>query len=615
MNRSRLLMSLGLCAGLAACSSAQVANKEAADLIDQGQYEAGLARIEEGLRENPRDTELHLLLNSGRAKAITALLTSGDTDRARRDFASARTAYSRVLTIEPNNRRAQDALRQLDYLRSMDEKLELARGDLRRGDIYGADRQVKQILELDPKNDGALELQGNIRLVQSRNVIQYPQLRTRLDRPVTLEFRDANLKTIFEVLSQVAGLNFIFDKDLRPDMKATIFVRDVRIEDAVQLLLQQNQLHQKVVNENTLLIFPDSPQKLKDYQELVMRTFYLTSIDANTALNMIKTMLKTRDVFVDERLNTLTMRDTEDAVRMAEKLLQSQDQSNPEVVLEVEVMEVATQRILDLGLQWPNTFGVVNSDGSAVSILDQLKGINSSRISIAPSPQAKINAQDNDINTLASPVIRVSNREQARIHIGQRVPIISATSVPSTQGPVITESVTYLDVGLKLEVQPTVHLNNEVAIKIALEVSNATPLEPTRQGTIPVQVDTRNAQTSLRLHDGETQILAGLMRNDHGATGNKIPGLGDIPGLGRLFGSNKDTIGKSELVLSITPRIVRNLPYQSPSDMEFPTGTETSMHIQAPDRSQSYSMPAPAAQPRAVGEAAVATTRVTVEKP
>ncbi|MFI7800617.1 type IV pilus biogenesis and competence protein PilQ precursor [Pseudomonas sp. DD1] len=592
MNSSRLLISLCLITALAACNSKQVANQEATDLIEHGQYEAGLARIEEGLREEPRDTGLHLLLNSGRAKAITALLTAGDTDRARRDFPSARVAYGRVLAIEPNNRRAQDALRQLDYLRSQDEKLELARGDLRRGDIYGADRQVKQILELDPKNDGALELQGSIRLVQSRNVIAYPQLRTRMERPVTLEFRDANLKTIFEVLSQVAGLNFIFDKDLRPDMKATIFVRDVRIEDAVELLLQQNQLHQKVVNENTVLIYPDTPQKLKDYQELVMRTFYLTSVDATTALNMIKTMLKTRDVFVDERLNTLTMRDTEDAVRMAEKLLQSQDQSDPEVVLEVEVMEVATQRILDLGLQWPSTFGLVNSDGSAVTLLNQLKGINSGRISISPSPQAKINAQDNDINTLASPVIRVSNRQQARIHIGQRVPIISATSVPSTQGPVITESVTYLDVGLKLEVQPTVYLNNEVAIKIALEVSNATPLEPTRQGTIPVQVDTRNAQTTLRLHDGETQILAGLVRNDHGATGNKIPGLGDIPGLGRLFGSNKDTVGKSELVLSITPRIVRNLPYQSPSDMEFPTGTETSMRIKAPERGVATSIPA-----------------------
>jgi general secretion pathway protein D len=245
-----------------------------------------------------------------------------------------------------------------------------------------------------------------------------------------------------------------------------------------------------------------------------------------------------------------------------------------------------------------------------VTLLDQLKGINSSRITISPSPQAKINAQDNDINTLASPVIRVSNREQARIHIGQRVPIISATSVPSTQGPVITESVTYLDVGLKLEVQPTVHLNNEVAIKIALEVSNATPLEPTRQGTIPVQVDTRNAQTTLRLHDGETQILAGLMRNDHGATGNKIPGLGDIPGLGRLFGSNKDTVGKSELVLSITPRVVRNLPYQSPSDMEFTTGTETSMHIQAPDRR----IETPIQNEHIDRPVASATTTVVVEK-
>jgi general secretion pathway protein D len=181
--------------------------------------------------------------------------------------------------------------------------------------------------------------------------------------------------------------------------------------------------------------------------------------------------------------------------------------------------------------------------------------------------------------------------------------------VPSTQGPVITESVTYLDVGLKLEVQPTVHLNNEVAIKIALEVSNATPLEPTRQGTIPVQVDTRNAQTTLRLHDGETQILAGLMRNDHGATGNKIPGLGDIPWLGRLFGSNKDNVSKSELVLSITPRIVRNLPYQSPSDMEFPTGTETSMHIQAPDRSMDSETPTE------VMKTPVASTHAVVEKP
>lgn len=578
LNALLLGFTLGLGLMLASCTS-DMNRAIGQDLIEEGRYEEGLAKLQQAVNANPRDATLRIALTSGKARVVKTLLTKADSERSQRDFNSAAIDYSRVIAIEPSNGRARDALYLLEQMRNINDMLVKGQTSLRRGDLTGAEHEARQVLALDPRHEGAMELMRNVELMRTRNSVSNPQLKTRLEKPVTLEFRDANLKVIFEVLSQVAGLNFIFDKDMRADLKATIFVREVRIEDAIDLLLQQNQLHQKVVNDNTLLIYPDSPQKVKDYQELVMRTFYLTNTDANTALNMVKTMLKTRDVFIDERLNTLTMRDTPDAIRMAEKLFFSQDQSNPEVVLEVEVMEVARQRILDLGLQWPNTFGVINSDGTAVSVLNQLKGINSSRISISPSPQLKINGQDNDVNTLASPTIRVSNREQARIHIGQRVPIISATSVPSTQGPVITESITYLDVGLKLEVTPIVHLDNEVAIKIALEVSNATPLEPTRQGTIPVQVDTRNAQTTLRLHDGETQILAGLVRNDNSSTGNKIPGLGDIPGIGRLFGSNKDTVGKSELVLSITPRIVRNLPYQAPSDMEFDSGTETSMRM------------------------------------
>jgi len=580
LSLNALLLGFTLTLGLTLVSCTSDINRAIGqDMIEDGRYEEGLAKLQEAVNAKPRDPTLRIALTSAKARVVKTLLTKADSERSQRDFNSAAIDYSRVIAIEPNNGRARDALYLLEQMRNINNMLVQGQTSLRRGDVTGAEQQARKVLALDPRHEGAMQLQKDVELMRSRNMVANPQLKTRLEKPVTLEFRDANLKVIFEVLSQVAGLNFIFDKDLRPDLKATIFVREVRIEDAIDLLLQQNQLHQKVVNDNTLLIYPDSPQKVKDYQELVMRTFYLTNTDANTALNMVKTMLKTRDVFIDERLNTLTMRDTPDAIRMAEKLFFSQDQSNPEVVLEVEVMEVARQRILDLGLQWPSTFGIINSDGTAVSVLNQLHGINSSRISISPSPQLKINAQDNDVNTLASPTIRVSNREQARIHIGQRVPIISATSVPSTQGPVITESITYLDVGLKLEVTPIVHLDNEVAIKIALEVSNATPLEATRNGTIPVQVDTRNAQTTLRLHDGETQILAGLVRNDSQSSGNKIPGLGDIPGLGRLFGSNKDTVGKSELVLSITPRIVRNLPYQAPSDMEFSSGTETSMHI------------------------------------
>lgn len=548
-------------------------------LIEQGQYEAGLAQLRDAAEANPRDTATLIALANAQAEVVVRLLSQADRLGDAGDYAGAQVNYRRVLGIEPGNLRASEALRRLEQQRNIDEMLRQAQAALRRGDLPGAERQVRAVQALDAGHVEAAGLQRDIETLRNRQVVRHPQLRSRLDKPVTLEFRDANLKVIFEALSQAAGMNFIFDKDIRPDLKATLFVREVRIEDAIALLLQQNQLHQQVVNDNTILIYPDAPQKLKDYQDLLIRTFYLTNIDATTAMSMIKDMLKTRDVFIDERLNTLTMRDRPDAIRMAEKLLQVQDQSSPEVVLEVEVMEVARQRILDLGLQWPNSFGLVNSDGSAVTLLNQLKGIDSGRISISPSPQLRINAQDNTVNTLASPVIRVSNREQARIHIGQRVPVISATSVPSTQGPVITESITYLDVGLKLEVQPTVHLNDEVAIKIALEVSNATPLPPTQQGTIPVQVDTRNAATTLRLRDGETQILAGLVRNDTLSAGNRIPGLGDIPGVGRLFGSSKDTTGQSELVLSITPRVVRNLPYQSPVDMEFSSGTESQMRM------------------------------------
>lgn len=561
---------------LSACASVSP-QREAIALIDEGNYEAGLAQLEEAARESPRNTHLQIALTTQRSRVVTLLLTQAEQARLMRDPAMTRALLDRVLAIEPDNARAHEGLRQLERQAHLADYHRQGLTALRRGDLLDAERQGRAMLAIDSQSPEGQALMRSIEQLRVREQPISQQLLTRLGRPVTLEFRDADLKVIFEVLAQTSGLNFIFDKDIRQDLKATLFVREVTIAEAVELLLQQNQLHQKVVNDNTILIYPDSPQKLKEYQELVLRTFYLTHIDANSALNLIKNMLKTRDVHVDERLNTLTMRDTQDAVRMAEKLLQLQDQADPEVVLEVEVMEVSRQRILDLGLQWPNTFGVVNSDGSAVTILNQLRGINSGRISISPSPQLRINAQDNDINTLASPVIRVRNREQARIHIGQRVPIISATSVPSTQGPVITESITYLDVGLKLEVQPTVYLNDVVAIRISLEVSNATPLEATRQGTIPVQVDTRNATTTLSLNNGETQLLAGLVRNDHSAAGNKIPGLGDIPTVGRLFGSNRDTTGKSELVLSITPRVVRNLPYQSPVDMEFPMGTESFM--------------------------------------
>ena len=156
------------------------------------------------------------------------------------------------------------------------------------------------------------------------------------------------------MISRVSGLNFFFDKDVRADLRATILARNTSIEDAVKILLATNQLERKVLNENSILIYPNTPQKLKEYQSLTIRTFYLVNADVKAVSNTLKTILKTRDLVIDERLGLIVMRDTPEAIRLAERLIALQDMGDAEVMLEVEVLEVARSRLLELGIRWPS---------------------------------------------------------------------------------------------------------------------------------------------------------------------------------------------------------------------------------------------------------------------
>jgi len=186
--------------------------------------------------------------------------------------------------------------------------------------------------------------------------------------------------------------------------------------------------------------------------------------------------------------------------------------------------------------------------------------------------------QDGRTNILANPRIRVKNRDKAKVHIGDKVPVVTTTT---TSTGFVAESVNYLETGLKLEVEPNVHLDNDVAIKIGLEVSSITREIRSTTGTITYQVGTRNAATVLRLKDGETQMLAGLISDEERRTANKVPGLGDLPVLGRLFGSTNDTANKTEIVLLITPRVVRNLARPEARLEEFLSGTEAGIGVEA----------------------------------
>ena len=572
---------------LAGCAGER-AFREGKSLLAEGRTEEGLTQLETAVRENPSSVEFRTQLYRQRQLHIQKLLTQGDNARFAGHFSEAEAWYLQALKFEDGNLRATNGLQAIEGGRRRVAMVTKAEILFKAGDITGAERLASGILGEDHTNPGALEIKRKIdeKAWQDRNASS--QLNSGFKKPITIEFRDVNLKTIFEVISRTAAINFVFDKDVKPDLKATIMVRNSSVEDVINMLLVTNQLQKSVLNDNTILIYPNTAAKVKDYQELVVKSFYLTNADPKQVMSELKTVLKTRDISIDENLNMLVMRDTPNVIRLAEKLVALHDRAEPEVVLEVEILEVKRSRLTELGLQWPNKFTVVapplstttatafgNITNSTLNggqlTVDNLRNLNGSQIGI-PNPVLNLRGEDSDTNLLANPRIRVRNREKAKIHIGDRVPVITTTATANVG---VAESVTYLDVGLKLEVEPRIYLDNDVAMKVNLEVSNIVQQIKSSTGTLTYQLGTRNATTTLRLRDGETQALAGLINDEDRASANKVPGLGDIPVLGHLFSSRLNSGSKTEIVLLITPRIVKNLIQPDAAAMEFSSGTET----------------------------------------
>jgi general secretion pathway protein D len=434
----------------------------------------------------------------------------------------------------------------------------------------------------DPKNADAnnLSVEVDASRFNGHSINTSPELKATFKKAVSMQFRDANLKMVLEALSKSSGLNILIDKDIKNDLKTTIFAKDVTVEDVINLVLMQNQLEKKIINDTTIYIYPNTPAKTKEFQDLVVRTFLLTNADAKQMQTMLKTVLKANDIYVNDKNNSLVMRDTPDVIELAGKLLAAQDQDQPEVMLEVEVLEVDHNKLTQIGAQYPSSVSlsvgslaqsavvagstIQNATQGGTSIQD-LKHLNANNIKVLTSSGAismvmDLKQQDGSSNLLASPRIRVKQDEKAKIHIGDKVPIITNSVTPvSTGTPVVTGSVQYLDVGIKLEVEPHIHMDGEISIKTSLEVSNiGAQVTNASSGSVAYQIGTRIANTVLRLNDGETQVLAGLINDQNVKSANRVPFLGELPIIGHLFSDNTTNKSKTEIILSITPHIVRN---------------------------------------------------------
>ena len=554
-----------------------MAFRDGKELIEHDRIEQGLGKFNEALTLDPRNPEYRQALLQTRERAIYRLLEQAQNDRLAGHKEDAVKRYQRVLAIDPSNSSAKAGLQQLDLASRHAQALAKAQEGIDKKEFDTARALVTTILTENPANTDAIAMQKT--LAQSTpQVATETVLGKAYKKPISIEFKDVSLKQVFEVISRTSGMNFLFDKEVHTDQKTSIFLKNSTIESAVHFTLLTNQLEQRILDANTILIYPNTAVKQHEYQDLMVRSFFLTNADVKVVANTLKTIVKSRDIVIDEKLNMLIMRDSPEAIRVAEKLVALHDVPEPEVMLEVEILEVKRTRLLELGIQWPSSLSLTPLPlGGAVPgglTLRDLRGQNSGTLAAGIGPvTAKARADDSDAKLLANPRIRTRNHEKAKILIGERVPNITTTA---TSTGFVSESINYVDVGLTLNVEPTIYLDNDVAIKVQLEVSNIVSQLKTQSGSVAYQIGTRTANTVLRLKDGETQVLAGLINDEDRRSGSKVPGIGELPLVGRLFGSGTDDNQKTEIVLSITPHLIRNIQRPDAVAAQFAAGTDAS---------------------------------------
>jgi general secretion pathway protein D len=603
--RRWLALMLALPVLLEGCA-AQQSYRDGEKLVSEGKVDEGLAKLEEAVKREPEDAKYRSTWLAERETALTRYDEQGDRLATTGAREAARKAYQHALAIEPANERALAGLAALESGARLDALMARAEALAAKRQGDEARRVLATVLTEVPANPRALALQRKLAAGTGASRVE-SALASAYRKPIQIDFRDAPLKQVFDVISRSAGLNFLFDKEVKTDQRTSIFLRSSTIEAAVRYVLATNQLAQQVLDENTVLIYPNTPAKLKDYQELAVRTFFLSNADAKTIANTLKTIVKSHDIVADETRNIVIVRDTPEAIRMAEKLVALEDVPEPEVMLEVEVLEVQREDLQNLGIAWPSSVSVspqplgtaissiaTSTTTSGTSTVGSIASTSSSSTGTSPSlalydllhqsshtlgvsslqVTANANLQDSGAKLLTNPRIRVRNHEKAKILIGERVPNITSTA---TSTGFVSQSINYLDIGLTLNVEPTVYLDDTVGIKVALEVSSLLNQVTGSSGTTAYEIGTRTASTVLQLKNGETDVLAGLIDSEERTSGNKLPGLGEVPVLGRLFGASTDDDKKTEIVLAITPHLVRNIQRPDADLAYFTAGTESNM--------------------------------------
>lgn len=571
MNKTKIAMLIGTLL-LSGCASTPEARPSGAS-GEQQELVTSLATLEQQRRLAPADITLKKQEQVTRTRLVNLYLKQADKAIAAHDFQQAEQAWRTVLRYQPGNMRAQQGLRHSHSRYSVDAMYQDA-VKLADANTELALKKVQEVLEESPDWPQATILRD--RLLRQLAASQSPDisLDKELQKPISLNFPSHNLMQIFTTISHMTGVNFIFDNDVPRDMNASIIARDTTAEDAINLLLVSHELRKKVLNSNTLLIYPANQAKDKTYREIAVKTFFLSYAKAKEINVALRSLLKFKDIHVDERTNTLTIRAPQDMLDTAERLLMTLDRPEAEVTLDVEVLEVNTSDVENLGINYPGSVGVgfatSEENGNNIPLTDFSKNNLFVNLGDNKGVSVDISKIRSHARILANPRIRVKNNKKAQIEIGEKIPVITNTFNDNFS----SEKVEYQDVGLKLEVTPDISLEGDIGMDVNFTLSSLGLAQTGSNGLKYYGTNNRTAKTVLSSQDGETQMLAGLINEENKDNSNGIPWLSDIPLIGRLFGSSGQDVKRTEVILLITPHIERSIDLPGSHVSTIPVGTE-----------------------------------------
>ncbi len=589
-----LCIGFGLLAG--GCPKGQTDFNQGRKAETLQDYDAALGFYQKALRADPYNASYKIKLNQIRFEAGELHVKQGLELRKKGDLQGAAGEFQRAQAIDASSPVAEQELR----------------------------NTIEMIAEKNRENDAAAEPPADPS--QQTLAAMPPEIKPLSRAPINLKMSN-DAKIVFDTIGKLAGLTVIYDPDF-PARRITVELNNVTLEQALEIVSLESKAFVKPVTENIVFVIPDQPQKRRDYEEQVVRTFYLSNTvqpqDLTEIVTGLRQLLDLKRIQQLNSQNAIIVRDTPDKLLLAEKMIHDIDKAKPEVIVQVEVLQARTDRLRDLGVLPGQSATVAFNPGTTSAggtptttplSLNRLKHLSTKDYTVT-LPGATANAVLTDTYTkiIQNPEIRSVEGQPAKLRVGDRVPVATGSfqagvGVGSTGGagfvnPLVNTQFTYLEVGVNVDITPRVHPNREVSLKVQVEVSSVTGTSTIGGIQQPI-ISQRKIDHDIRLKEGEASVLAGLFERTDTRTLNGWPGLAKVPFLRYLFSDDKVDHQDNEVLIILIPRIVRMPEWTKANLRPLYSGSETNVQVKresevrAPTEQPSTPAQQPAQQPPA----------------